>query len=132
MPDITDQCVQLWWFCAAMNHLLPQPVLLCCRGGMERAAHKVRTRSSALFTSRRLGAAIQMDAQHEIGPAQAGGEQSSSLRSPGASGLPDAEANGDPKPVLNRGALTLPKEISVARSTKWMGRCSSGALGAPT
>ena len=98
---------------------------------MERAAHKVKTRSSALFTSRRLGAAIQSDAQHQGSAARAGGDQSSSLKSPGASGLSDAEANGDPKPVLNRGALTLPKEISVARSTKWMGRCRFGALRGP-
>ena len=95
---------------------------------MDRAAHKLKTRSSALFASRRLGAAMQSDAQHEASPAQAGGEQSSSLKFPGASGLSDAEPNGAPKPVLDRGALTLPKEISVARSTKWMGRCRLRAL----
>lgn len=94
---------------------------------MERAAHKLKTRSSALFASRRLGPTMQSDAQHEASTAQADGEKSSSLRPPGANGLSDAGTNGSPKPVLNRGALTLPKEISVARSTKWMGRCRSGA-----
>eukprot|EP00891_Asterochloris_glomerata_P007905 jgi/Astpho2/7905/Aster-x0789 len=92
------------------------------KGGMERAAHKLKTRSSALFASRRLGPTMQSDAQHEASTAQADGEKSSSLRPPGANGLSDAGTNGSPKPVLNRGALTLPKEISVARSTKWMGR----------